>query len=80
METIQTIAGISILPIIIGLTELAKRLGLPARFAPLISLALGIGLATLAAGGFTAVALVGGVFLGLSASGLWSGVKSVGGK
>lgn len=75
----ETLAGFSTVAIILALTELAKRVGVPTQFAPLVSLALGIGLAFLVAG-LTVDNFVTGLILGLSASGLWSGTKSVLGK
>lgn len=35
-------AGIAIVPLIVGLVEVAKRLGLEARWAPLLALGLGL--------------------------------------
>lgn len=75
----ETLAGFSTVAILIALVELVKKVGLPTQFAPLASLALGIGLSFLAAG-VSVDNLVVGLVLGLSASGLWSGTKSVLGK
>lgn len=59
-----------------GLVELAKRVGLPDRFAPLGSLVFGILMVALFTGGFSIGALSIGVITGLTASGLYSGVKA----
>lgn len=75
----ETIAGFSIIPIIVGLVELGKRIGISAQFAPLLAVLFGIGFAWLSAGAFSTAVLVGGIVLGLSASGLWSGAKAVSG-
>ena len=48
------------------------------RFAPLVSLIIGVGIARIAMG-FYPEALMYGIVVGLSASGLYSGVKSVAG-
>ena len=34
--------GVALVPVIVGLSELLKRAGLPSRFIPLVSLVLGI--------------------------------------
>lgn len=75
--------GVMIVPMIIGLVEVGKRLGLgPTYAAPL---AVGLGLlisvgytaaAGLPGGGAVADATLRGLMLGLSAAGLYSGVKS----
>jgi hypothetical protein len=69
-------------PLIVALVELAKRLGCPDRYAPLVSLLLGLVTA------FGAVAAIPfppqhwfltvliGVGLGLGASGLYSGART----
>lgn len=76
-----TVAGVALVPVILGLVQVAREAGLPSRFAPLLSLAIGLG------GGFAAEAptapynwqqaAVVGVALGLSASGLYSGVAKL---
>ena len=58
---------------VLGLTELAKQLGLPSKVAPLVALTLGILFSALASTYSTTFQmLLQGVILGLSASGLWS--------
>lgn len=66
-------------PVVLGIVQAVKAAGLPSRFAPLASLALGIGLSFLV-GAFWREAILQGVIVGLSASGLWSGAKAVSGK
>jgi ribose/xylose/arabinose/galactoside ABC-type transport system permease subunit len=70
-------------PLIVALVELAKRLGCPDRYAPLVAVALGLATA------FGAVAAIAyppqhpfittliGLGLGLGAAGLYSGGRSV---
>ena len=65
--------------VVIGLVEAAKRIGVPEKFAPLVSLILGLGLSFL---GFVAnpdlvSTIVGGIIIGLSAVGLYSGTKNI---
>ena len=73
---IQEAAMVSV---VMGLTEATKRMGLPAKYAPLVSIALGVGL-SLAVGGLSLEKGLMGVLWGLSASGLWSGGKALAGK
>lgn len=75
----DTIFGFSAIAIAVGLTELVKRVGVSNRYAPIASLVFGVALAFLA-NGISGATVVSGIFFGLSASGLWSGVKSVSGK
>jgi len=65
--------------VVIGLVEVAKKLGMSEKFAPLLALILGLGFAFM---DFTANAdltqtIVGGIIIGLSAVGLYSGTKNV---
>lgn len=70
-------AAVAYVPVVVGLVELAKRLGMGERWAPLLSLALGLafGLVYVAPGDPRAAALA-GTLLGLAASGLYSGAKT----
>jgi hypothetical protein len=58
--------GIAIIPLIVGLVQMVKGLGLDARYAPVASVALGVG------GG-----ILTGIAFGLSASGLYSGTNAL---
>jgi hypothetical protein len=71
-------AGIAIIPLVMGLSEVVKRMGLNAKFIPLVDLALGLaaGIVFLSPGDLK-IGIVQGLFIGLSASGLYSGVKNV---
>jgi len=60
----------------IGVTEVIKRLGLPSKFSPLVSLFVGISFAILALTDTMTNKILTGVMCGLSASGLFSGVNS----
>lgn len=70
-------------PLIVALVQLAKGLGCPDRFAPLVALALGLGVAFGAVSAvplppqpvFVTVLL--GLGMGLTASGLYSGTRTV---
>ncbi|HZU13904.1 MAG TPA: hypothetical protein VFB58_13765 [Chloroflexota bacterium] len=74
------IFGIALVPAIVGLTEVTKQLGLSSRFAPAMAVAFGIlgSLAQLYGGHVTWMpAVVTGIALGLSASGLYSGARTL---
>jgi len=66
-----------IIPLILGVVEVFKRLGMPSKFSPLISLILGIlfGIFYLSAPMKEGILI--GIMLGLSASGLYSGTKNL---
>lgn len=71
-------AGVAFIPIIVGIVEVLKRLGLKDRYAPIASLILGLILAIIyAAEGDFKKGLLQGIYFGLAASGLYSGVKNV---
>lgn len=60
-----------IIAIVIGITQVAKQLGMPNRFSPVLAIICGIGIAFVATmGGFWEVVLQ-GVIVGLTAAGLW---------
>lgn len=65
--------------IVIGLTEVVKRLGLPKKFIPAFAVLLGAGI-SMATGGVTTTAILGGIIVGLTSQGLYSGTKATIGK
>ena len=73
--------GIPIAALIIGLVEVAKRQGLPDRYAPVAAILLGLVFATLGkldaptSGTWLQVELL-GLMTGLAAAGMYSGVKA----
>ncbi|ADD02629.1 hypothetical protein TthWC1_1571 [Thermoanaerobacter thermohydrosulfuricus WC1] len=71
--------GIPAIPIIIGITELAKQVGLPKKYAGFFSVVVGIiGGIAISFFGDSEVAknIVSGLVAGLTAVGLWSGTKN----
>ncbi len=65
----------------LGLTEVIKQLGVPSRFAPVISIIIGLGGSFIFAKNADLGNIVlNGLIAGLSASGFWSGAKAVAGK
>lgn len=83
MDELTMAATISA-PVIVGVVEVAKRAGLPTRFAPAFAIVAGILAAVLLAwgnvvGGYEgnpARVAFGGVLAGLMAMGLYSGGKT----
>lgn len=65
-----------IIPLVLGLTEVFKRAGVPIKYIPALSILLGV-MGVVAIYGADATNIVQGIVYGLSASGLWSGVKTV---
>lgn len=63
-------------PIIIALVQVAKVTGLPSRFAPILSVVLGLGVFYIGGDASVGDNLFEGLVAGLAASGLYSGVKA----
>lgn len=81
MENINALFAVTpeimvVVPVVIGLVQIVKNIGLPSRFAPLTSIALGIG-ALMLDGVVWQAAVVQGIIVGLVASGLFSGSKAL---
>lgn len=74
----STAQTVSIPVIVVGLVELAKRLGLPTRYAPVLAVLLGLlfGIVYLSPEDLRSGVLI-GLALGLSASGLYSGSRAL---
>ena len=67
-----------LIPIVVGLVQVAKITGMTTRWAPLLSVVLGVAGAWLIGGhwAFASATAIQGLVAGLSAAGLWSGVKT----
>lgn len=70
-------AGVALIPLVIGISEIFKRIGMNEKFIPLLNLLLGLvgGIAVLSPDDLKA-GIIQGLFIGLSASGLYSGVRN----
>ncbi|NLK00059.1 MAG: hypothetical protein GX318_02325 [Clostridia bacterium] len=69
--------GISLIPAIVGIIELAKRFGFPRWLSPILSLVLGFTAAFVyIAPGQPREAILVGIVMGLSSVGLYSGSRS----
>ena len=64
------------IPLVVGLVQVAKGLKIPAKLAPLVSIAFGIGILAISGIAWQAF-VIQGLIVGLSASGLYSGGKKV---
>lgn len=69
-------SNIAIVPLLIGILEVLKKVGLGEKYVPMASLILGIGIGLTLFGGDAIDGVVQGVFIGLSAVGLYSGTKN----
>lgn len=72
----MTTEFIVLVAVITGLVQVAKKTGLNSRFAPILSVVLGIGLTYLFVGHDTTT-LLNGIIASLTASGLYSGGKTL---
>lgn len=70
-------AGIAIVPLLVGILEGIKKLGVNPKFIPTLSLVLGIisGIVLFSEGDILA-GIVKGIYIGLSPVGLYSGTKN----
>ena len=70
-------AGIAIIPLLRGILDMFKKVGLNERYIPVVSVVLGVGIGIgLFGNGDMKTGLVQGIFIGLSAVGLYSGTKN----
>jgi len=78
METIIELSPVVyfLVPVVIGLTELTKPF-LDSKYSPLASLVFGLAGAVLFPAPTLGVTIISGIVIGLTASGLYSGVKAV---
>ena len=79
MENLFTLSALAFgaVPVITGLVSVLKTsLDMPSKYAPLASLALGIAAIALIGGTWQSI-VAQGVLVGLAASGLYSGAKTV---
>ena len=80
METLQTLFDLSpvatlAIPLVIGLVQVAKTLGMPSKYAPLTAIIAGMVLIALTGETWQA-SIAQGLLVGLAASGLYSGTKT----
>lgn len=76
MENIEPMFLI-LIPIVVGVVSAIKKAGVTSRYAPLLSIVLGIiGVYLISDFALTGATALQGVLAGLSASGLYSGTKA----
>lgn len=68
-------ATLALVPLVVGLVQIAKGAGLPVQYTPVLSLVAGVVLSILIPQTLQEV-VINGLVVGLSASGLYSGVKA----
>lgn len=76
MDIIASPAVLGLVPVVIGLAEVVKAIGLPTKYASTAAVILGVALAFLVVPIGTSVILA-GLVVGLSASGLYSGTRAL---
>ena len=79
MDTNHLLTGGGLVALVIGLTEVAKQLGVSTRYVPILAICISVGLAFAISGG-SVDTIIPAVIAGLTASGLWSGTKATIGK
>ncbi|AEH46803.1 hypothetical protein [Parageobacillus thermoglucosidasius] len=71
------IYDVAIIPLILGIVELFKKGGLPARYSPFVSVIFGLLFGIFYVADTMKEGIVVGLMLGLAASGLYSGTKNM---
>ncbi|TKI14556.1 holin [Bacillus wiedmannii] len=66
-----------IIAVVVGLSQIAKTIGLQTKYVPLLNLTLGIVLGVLFLGGDIKTNVCQGIIIGLSASGLFDHTKII---
>lgn len=78
---IETLYGVAIVPLIVAFVKMATGAGVPKKYGAVVSLVLGIAIGTaygLTEAGWTVLeCIIVGSAMGFSASGLYSGTKSL---
>lgn len=71
------IYNVAVVPLIIGTIQLLKRYGLPAKYSPFVAMFFGLAVSYLYITKDVKEAVIIGLMLGLSASGLYSSGKNL---
>lgn len=69
-------AGIAIIPLLIGLLEVIKKLGINEKYMPIFSVVLGLVIGLVFLSSDIKEGIIIGIYIGLSAVGLYSGTKN----
>lgn len=76
MENLLTYGGIPAVALIIGISEVLKRLGFNTKFIPIVNLILGLGAGIALNLNDVKMGIFVGLAVGLGATGLYSGTKN----
>lgn len=68
--------NVAIVPLIIGIVQLLKKYGFPVKYSPIAAIVLGLAFGIAFAANLKEAVII-GLMLGLSASGLYSGGKNL---
>lgn len=71
------IYDVALIPATMGLVDVAKKAGLPSKYAPILSLGIGVALGIATSLDNLQKGIITGIAIGLSASGLYSGTKAL---
>ncbi|UQD53296.1 hypothetical protein C0971_15655 [Bacillus methanolicus] len=71
------IYDVAIVPLILGIVELFKKGGLPAKYSPFVAVVFGLLFGVFYISDVVKEGIIVGLMLGLSASGLYSGTKNI---
>ncbi|MGE8207842.1 hypothetical protein ACQKP0_25590 [Heyndrickxia sp. NPDC080065] len=71
------IYDVAIIPLILGIVELFKKGGLPAKYSPFVAVVFGLAFGIFYLDASVKESVIVGLMLGLSASGLYSGTKNI---
>lgn len=69
-------AGVAIIPLVIGLLEVFKKVGVQEKHIPILALILGLIAGIFLFNAEIKAGIVQGIYIGLSAVGLYSGTKN----
>jgi len=69
------ISGIFIIPLLNGIAEVLKKLGVPTKYIPIINVIIGVAIGVFFNWGNLLYGILSGITIGLTASGLYDTVK-----
>ena len=73
MDTAITMAALS--PVLVGIVQVIKTIGIPTKFLPLLNLALGVSFSLFFLSGTPQILVLQGLIMGLSAGGFYDLIK-----
>lgn len=76
MDISSSLSLATLVAMVTALVELAKKLGLPSPYAPILSILISLGLIAVADRSVGVDLIIPAIIVGLAASGLYSGAKT----